>query len=316
MSTGFFKISKNTKVNRFLLFLLLAICFWILTKFSREFTATMVAKIQYENIPETAALAENNVHEISFDLTANGFEILFYKFKKPVITIPVNKYYSKDKGSFQITRRELLQMVTSNFNRNLAIKNLSLEELMVNLDPIVLKKVKVVATTEIIFKDGFKPVDSIRAIPDSVTIAGPSGSLKDINTVSTQMISMDEVEKNISETVKLVAPTKEIVSIKPDKVKVWLTVAEFSQGQFTLPVEVINLPPNLDIKMVPTTITVSFDVSVNDFPHISKENFRLVCDYSQRNKEENFMVPFLETKPKNIYNVLFEPKKVDFFVLK
>ncbi|MBK5213705.1 MAG: YbbR-like domain-containing protein [Flavobacteriaceae bacterium] len=316
MSKGFFKNSKNTKVKRFLFFLLLATIFWVLAKFSREFTAAMTAKINYVNIPETAALSENNTRSITFDLTANGFEILFYKFKKPTIAVPVGKYYSKEKGGFKISRSELRSMVASNFSRNKDIKNLSVDELNVRLDPIILKKVRVKAKATFTFKDGFKPVDSIKIVPDSVTISGPSGTLKNIHTIETELLSITDVEKDVSETAKIESPGSEIVSIKPNKVKIMLAVAEFSQGQFSLPVEVINLPPAVEIKLVPQKVLVSFDVSVNDFTEISKENFRLVCDYSQRNKDESFMIPFLEKKPQNIRNVLFEPKKVDFFVFK
>jgi YbbR domain-containing protein len=316
MPKGFFKNNKNLKVKRFLFFLLLATIFWVLTKFSREFTATMQAKINYTNIPETAALAEKNIDNITFDLTANGFEILFYKFKKPTIDVQVGKYYTKEKGGFTISKSDLIRMVASNFNRNLAVKNLSIEQLNVRLDPIVLKKVKVIAMTDISFKNGFKAVDSIKVSPDSITISGPSGSLKNINTISTDLISLKDVEKNISETIKISKPNNAIVSIKPSKVDVKLVVAEFSQGQFTLPVEVINLPPDLEIKLVPQTVTVSFDVSVNEFAKISKDNFRIVCDYSKRNIDENFMLPFLEKKPNDIINVVFEPKKIDFFKFK
>lgn len=316
MPKGFFKNNKNLKVKRFLFFLLLATIFWVLTKFSREFTATMQAKINYTNIPETAALAEKNIDNITFDLTANGFEILFYKFKKPTIDVQVGKYYTKEKGGFIISKSDLIRMVASNFNRNLAVKNLSVEQLNVRLDPIVLKKVKVIAMTDISFKNGFKAVDSIKVSPDSITISGPSGSLKNINTISTDLISLKDVEKNISETIKISKPNNAIVSIKPSKVDVKLVVAEFSQGQFTLPVEVINLPPDLEIKLVPQTVTVSFDISVNEFAKISKDNFRIVCDYSKRNIDENFMLPFLEKKPNDIINVVFEPKKIDFFKFK
>ena len=91
MSKGFFKNYKNSKVKWFLFFLFLATIFWVLTKFSREFTTTLQARINYENIPETAALSEKNINSIAFDLTANGFEILFYKFKKPTIDVEVGK---------------------------------------------------------------------------------------------------------------------------------------------------------------------------------------------------------------------------------
>lgn len=316
MAKGFFKNGKNAKVKRLLFFLFLATIFWVLTKFSREFTSTMRAKIDYENIPETAALAENNTQEITFDLTANGFEILFYKFKKPSIPVQVGKYYSKEQNGFKLGKAELIRMVSSNFNRNLAINNLSVDELDVHLDPIILKKVKVIPKTDIKYKVGFKAIDSVKVVPDSVTISGPSGSLKNIQTIGTELISLQNIEKDILESVKIIAENEEIVSVKPNTVQVRLDVAEFSQGKFTLPVEVINLPPNMEVKLVPKSMTVTFDVSVNDFKKIAKENFRLVCDYSKRNKEENFMLPSFEKIPENVHNVVLEPKKVDFFIFK
>lgn len=316
MAKGFMKSSKNLKVKRFFFFLFVAAIFWILTKFSREFTTSMVAKIQYENIPETTALADKNLRNITFDLTANGFEILFYKFKKPTIDIQVSKFYDKEKDHFIITKNELTRMVSSNFNRNLAIKNISVEALKVALDPIVLKKVRVLPKSKITFKDGFKPIDSLKIKPDSVIISGPAGSLKNINAIPTEMISLENIEKDISKTVKLYDNNTAIVSVKPNKVLVSLRVAEFSQGSFTLPVEVINLPPDLEIKLVPASVTVTYDVSVNDFSEISKENFRVICDYSKRNKTENFMLPTLDKMPPNIRNVVFEPKKIDFFIFK
>lgn len=316
MAKGLFKNGKNAKAKRLLFFLFVATIFWVLTKFSREFNSTMRAEIIYENIPETAALAENNLKEITFDLTANGFEILFYKFKKPTIAVQVGKYYSKDQNGFKLGRTELLRMVSSNFNRNLAIKNLSVDELEVRLDPIILKKVKVIPQIDIKYKVGFKSVDSIKIIPDSVTISGPSGSLKNIQAIRTELLSLQNIEKNISESVKVSTENEEIVSIKPNTIKLQLEVAEFSQGKFSIPVQVINLPPNVEIKLVPKTVSVTFDVSVNDFTKITIENFRLVCDYSKRNQEENFMVPFFEKSPESVHNLMLEPKKVDFFIFK
>lgn len=316
MMKGFFRNNKNLKVKRFLFFLLVATIFWVLTKFSREFTTTMMAKIHYENIPETAALSEGNIRNITFDLTANGFEILFYKFKKPTIDIQVSKYYDKEKNFFTISKSELNRMVSSNFNRNLGIKNLSVEALKVFLDPIVLKKVRVLPRYNFSFKDGFKPIDSIKVSPDSVIVSGPSGTLKNLKTINTETISLENIEKDVSKTVKIVSANDEIVSIKPKEVKVSLRVAEFSQGKFTLPVDVINVPPDLDIKLVSPNVTVSFDVAVNEFSQITKDNFRIVCDYAKRNKDENFMLPRLEKMPPNIRNVVFEPKKIDFFIFK
>jgi hypothetical protein len=228
----------------------------------------------------------------------------------------VGKFYNNEKDHFTITKNELTRMVSSNFNRNLAIKNLSVEELNVVLDPIVLKKVMVIPNSNFTFKDGFKPMDSIKVSPDSVTISGPSGSLKKINTIGTEEISLENIEKNVSKSVNVVGGNSEIVSIKPNTVTVSLNVAEYSQGQFTLPVEVINLPPDIEIKLISAFVILSYDVPVSEFSKISKENFRVICDYAKRNKAENFMLPTLDKKPPGILNVVFDPKKIDFFIFK
>ncbi len=309
------KYSKG-KLKLFIFFLIVASVFWVLTKFSREFTASVAAKISYTNLPETAALASNNLHEITFDLTANGFEILFYKLKKPALEINVTSYYDEDDDKFIISRNELVRKLSSNFNKYMDIKNLSVDGLTVNLDPIILKRIGVNPKIDISFKDGFKPIDSIQMKPDSITISGPKGVLEEIHSIDTKRLTLNNVERSISETLELISPSDDIVKIKPSKIKVEWPVAEFSQGEFTLPVEVINLPPSLELKLVPERITVSFDIAIDEFQGATKENFRVVCDYSKRNESDNFMLPVLVKKPKGAVNIVFEPKKIDFFIFK
>lgn len=314
MSKGFTKKYKSSKLKPFFFFLFLATVFWVLTRFSRDFTTTMEAKVIYENIPETVALSENNVDHINFDLTANGFEILFYKLKKPSVEILVSKYYNQGQNSFILPKNELIREVSASFNRNLEVKNLSVENLEVNLTPIILKKVRVKPQMEISFKNGFNALDTIVVIPDSITISGPSELLNEIKFVETELLSLNKVDKSVEQNVKIKNPGQQIISLKPNEVSVQIPVAEFSQVQYVLPVEVINLPPNLEIKLVPKTISITFDIGVEEFSAISKDNFRIVCDFSKRNKEENFLIPELDKKPKAAININFDPKKIDYLI--
>lgn len=316
MTKGIFKNLNNSKVKRFLLFLALAAIFWIFTKFSRDFTASIRTEIEYVNVSETTALAKNNIHHLDFDLAANGFEILYYKFKKPSIQINIGKYLQSKKLEFDVSNKELSRLLELNFSSSKSITNLSIDALKVQLDPIVLKKVPVTVRKTISYKNGFKAVDSIQVSPDSVLIAGPAKVLETINFIETEMLTENNVDQNLTKSIKIEHSITEIISIKPQEVTVKLDVAEFSQGQFSLPIEVVNVPPNTDIQLVPSSITIKFDVSVNDFASISKDDFRVVCDYATMNKDGKFMIPFLETQPKNIYNVVFEPKKIDLLILK
>ena len=64
--------NKNPKIKSFLFFLLLATLFWFLTKFSRDSEATLTTTLDYINIPDSVIVTNDNVKEITFDVSGNG----------------------------------------------------------------------------------------------------------------------------------------------------------------------------------------------------------------------------------------------------
>lgn len=307
---------KNSKLKAIFFFLLLATFFWILTKFSRHYTATATAYVNYVNIPNTTLLTDENAKEITFDLSASGFEFLFYKLKRPTIEIDVGRYYSSGMDHILLRKNDLVRIISAGLNANLTIKDLSVEQLRVQLDNIVLKKVPVITETDFSFKKGFRQVDSIKISPDSIMISGPSTYLDTINFVKTMMLSEKNLDKNILKNVAIKEYPTQKISFDPKEVTVSVKVSEFSQKEIVLPIEVINLPENTIIKLIPSVVTVVFNVSVEEFKEITENDFSLICDYAKRNIEENFMIPDLIKSPSGIVNMEFDTKKIDYLIFK
>lgn len=314
--TKILKRYSNQKIKRFLFFLVIASLFWMLTKFSREFTSSMQAYVNYQNLPETAVLSKDNPDRITFDLTANGFEILFYRFKKPEINIPVNQFYDESNDSFVYPQNEILQQLETQFNKYLEVRNITPDPLKVVLDAVILKKVKVYPQAKFSFRQGFNGIEDFKITPDSVVISGPRASVEKVDSVFTQKLELKDIHKSISEVISIEQPSDDIAAINPSEVSLNWEVAEFSQEQFLLPIEIINLPPGLELKLVPENVQVKFNISLHDFTNISSDNFKIVCDYSKRNREQNFMIPELIKKPEKVVNISMDPKKVDYFIFK
>ena len=93
-------------------------------------------------------------------------------------------------------------------------------------------------------------------------------------------------------------------------------MAEFSKKEMVLPIAVINIPEGTSIKLIPNIVSMSFNVSVDDLTEITEKDFKLVCDYAQRDIEENFMIPNLIKSPPCIINIEFDPKKIDYLIFK
>ena len=312
----FVKQFKKGKLKMFFVFLALAIFFWVLTKYSKEYTATVNATIIFNNPPDNTSIINTRSSDISFDLTANGFEFLYFKFKRPLLNIDINKYYTKNGNDISISRGEIIKIINYHLKNDISVKNVSVNELVIELDSIIFKKIPVIIQTDITFRDGYKSIGKIRIDPDSVIVSGPSKFIQEINQIKTNILSLLDVNTNILENIALQTPESLDITISPQNVTISHIVEEFTQKSLILPLKVYNLAKGLKIKLIPEFITITFDVTVNEFNNFSKKDFVLICDYTKRDKNENFMIPELLEKPESILNIVIKAKKVDYLIFK
>ena len=83
-----------------------------------------------------------------------------------------------------------------------------------------------------------------------------------------------------------------------------------------VPIDLINVPQGTVVKLIPNVVSVTFNVSVEDFKEITEKDFRLVCDFNERNADEDFMVLKLAASPAGIYNIELSTKKIDYLIFK
>jgi hypothetical protein len=241
---------------------------------------------------------------------------LYYRFKNPIIDIDLKNFYIEGKKDIVIPKDELSGFVSSQLNTNLTIRNLPNDQFVVSLDAIISKIIPIVAKTKFTYKDGFRSIDSLKIEPDSVLVAGPVSYLDEMSFVETILISQDNIDKTFSQSVSLIGHENKKVSIEPIKVIISVNVAEFTQKQMIVPIELINVPLGTIVKLIPTTVKVTFNVSVEDFNGITASDFKLVCDFNERNLDEDFILLKLEGGPPRIYNIELSTKKIDYLIFK
>ncbi len=316
MSKLKFKEVKKGKLRMFFLFLFIATFLWFLSKFSKEFTATVDASLWYVNVPENVLLSENNINQISFDLTANGFDFLFYKINKPVISINLQNFYKKGETELIITKQDLLRVINLQLKKNIAIKNVSVEGLQIKLDELETKKIKVNLIEEIEFEKGYKSVNGFKIIPDSIVITGASHILDSINLISTEVIKLSNVKESISIILQLIQSENDEISYSQKQIQLTASVKEFTQKSLTIPIIIKNLPEEIDLKIIPELMTLTFDVSMEEYNDLTENDFSIICDYNKRNETESFMVPQFIKRPDSILNLELSENKIKFLIFK
>ena len=307
---------KNSKLKAFVVFLFLASVFWMLTKFSKQDVGSVVTTINYVNIPQGFMLNENTPEDFSFNVNATRFEFLGYVFKKPSIKIDVAAYFNKTTNIARVDGAALEKLILKQVVDAGFVTQLSLPELILNLEQLSSKKVPVVGQVFISYDVGFDGLGPRQINPDSITITGSRQMLDTIFSVKTTPLELLNISASFAQDILLQSWPNAAVTISPKKVTISQEVSEFSQKIIMVPVTMINQPPQGNFKLLPASIRVAFNVPVAQFNEIVPANFTIICDYNTRDVEDNFVIPVVTQMPANITGVEMETKKIDLLIFK
>ena len=307
---------KNSKLKAFVVFLFLASVFWMLTKFSKQDVGSVVTTINYVNIPQGFMLNENTPEDFSFNVNATRFEFLGYVFKKPSIKIDVAAYFNKTTNIARVDGAALEKLILKQVVDAGFVTQLSLPELILNIEQLSSKKVPVVAQVFISYDVGFDGLGPRQINPDSITITGSRQMLDTIFSVKTTPLELLDISASFAQDILLQSWPTGAVSNSPNNVIISQKVSEFSQKILMVPVTMINQPPQGNFKLLPASIRVAFNVPVAQFNEIVPANFTIICDYNTRDVEDNFVIPVVTQMPANITGVEMETKKIDLLIFK
>ncbi|MEO2127795.1 MAG: YbbR-like domain-containing protein, partial [Christiangramia sp.] len=89
---------------------------------------------------------------------------------------------------------------------------------------------------------------------------------------------------------------------------------KFTEGSVEIPVEVINIPNGLNLAYFPKSVVVYYQVNLKRFDKINRSDFRVVCDYSEINEGDDFMVAKVVEKPELITNLRLNERRIQFVI--
>ncbi len=310
--TSFF----NAKLRAFLFFLLLATIFWVLTRFSKQESATVKAKLEYINVPKGKLLLTSNKEEVAFTLEANKFEILYYRIKRPKIVIDLEEFYSVKSKDIIINEDVLESLLIAQISSGLVVNRVKPKELIIALESLNFKDVPVEIVANLKYESGFGASGAYIVEPSTVTITGAKQYLDTITSVKTVLIEENDVEKSLHLKIPLAMFDSTKVKVSPKTISFKQKVVEFSQKEVVLNINVINGPSDATLRLLPNNLKILFTVPVENFSAITAEDFTVTVDYNNRNKTDNFIVPEITRQPAGIRDVKLDIKKVDLLLFK
>lgn len=306
---------KNKRINVFLLFLLSAFVILIFTKLSKEYTNTIPFQIEKLNVPQEYVILSDSV-KLNITIKTHGFNWLYYYMSKPKIKIDFSKDVVKNGNEFVYSKSKAY-LSNTQFDKKIEVLNLEPEKLAFRFGINSVKKVPIKINTDFSFSPGYDRAAKIISIPDSVVIVGPNVLVSDFMFLETDTLKLKEVRADIEQTIKLKLPKNKLdLKFSIESVVLKTKVEKFTEGNFKIPVELINIPKGLKVKYFPKEVTVSYYVSLSNFKTVKRKDFRVICDFQKVNENQKVLIPELVKLPEVVKNTKIDYQRIDFITTK
>ncbi|MDX1828312.1 MAG: YbbR-like domain-containing protein [Lutibacter sp.] len=316
-SSGFSNATKR-KIKEFVIFLVLTSIIWLLMELSKTYTSTAVFRVEYKNLPANKLIQNKPAEALEVALKAPGFSLLRYKIWDNKVNLSLANL-RKTKSKYVLLPNLQIAYLNSQLPSETEVIRVLTDTISLDLGINKTKKVSVVSSVDLNFKLGYGLTKALKISPDSVSITGPEKFIDSINQIEMVPIKLNDVNKNISVTAKLKLPSKsEHVLISAKNVKITGEVDKFTEGSFTIPVNIINKPKNLSVNTLPNEVEVVFQSGLANYSKINSKSVLIVYDFNQYKKDTliQFLTPIIKQKSDLITSLKINPSRVQFFIQK
>lgn len=136
----------------------------------------------------------------------------------------------------------------------------------------------------------FMVVGDLKLIPNTINVRAASSVLDTLQAIQTKIVEFNDLNQSINAGVELVIPPGVIASQR--EVRFTGDITGYTELEYNLPIEMVNLPNNYTVTCVPSTVSVIVRVPLRSFASHDIAKPSAVIDYNHRDtqRSNNFKV--------------------------
>lgn len=311
------KLRFDKQMLLYLAFVVLAALMWFFNKLGDETNDRLLYPVTFINMPVQKVVVNGLPDNFELTVQGRGWDILRYKMGKSPEPIVINlsrlnHILSKESTiDFSLATTSLSEEIKSQLPTNIVLNVIQPDTIHFVLSNYSERHVPVVPVLDLTFDHQCMIDDSITVSPNEITVNGPDIILDTLTMIHTKPISARKVRRSLRKNVEL-API-EGVAFRLRKVDVSVPVSKYTEESISIPIDVVNEPDSLRVKLMPATVDIKFWVSIKDYSHINRDDFKAEVDARGVMEQVGLQVPVtLSMQPSGIRNVVLNPEIVNF----
>lgn len=292
----------------------IAFVFWILVKLSQTYPTVKPVMLNVE-MPEDRCLLRMPPADVQAELRGTGWDLMLEHFYHSRIPVFISML---DNSNLYLNQNRLRTEIRNSL-RFSAIEVLSVnyENLEIELDQKVNKRVPIVLEKELAFSPGNQLRQVPALVPDSVTVVGPAQILDSLEFWPTSLLQLSDVKTSTSIAVPL-EPAPPALQIEPQQIQVDLEVEQFTEKTLYIPVSISHAPVGDSLKIFPDKIQLTCQVGLSRYNELAYQDFAIQADLKDVPLQEgkNTVPVKLIKYPLFVKGVKLERQSVEFYIVK
>lgn len=295
----------------FLFFLLVAFIFWLMLFFQKQnIEGTYRVPLKYTNIPEDVVFDNPLPAYIDVSVSDNGAEIFRLDIRKKD-SLEIDFAELTEDGTTLIQGEQFRQLLRGKFASGTIIRGYYPMTLSLATSKLESKELTVAFDGELTTSRANLVVDSVTFIPETVMAYGSKESLDKLKVATTEYTLFKNL--NATSQLKIKINPVEGVKFSPTEVDIYISVVEYTEQTFEVPIRATHLPRNLDVKFFPSRAKVTFSVTLDEYKKIVAEDFEIELDYRKFRDNQDGRVEISLTKaPATAIEPKLSPTQVEF----
>jgi YbbR domain-containing protein len=315
------KIRGRRKVSAFLVCLVVATLFWFLNALSKNYTAAISFPVQYSNLPVDKVLISELPKKLHLEVNARGFLILAYRFHflNDTVHIDAGNVSFRNFGDYteaKLKTSEKVHFIERRLSDDIKIQRVVPEIVYLTFGTKIIRQIPVRLNSDISFEKQHRLKNDIIINPAMVRVEGLEEIVNKIQYVETDSLILKNLNSSLTKELNVILPS-EFKSLKLEVpiVSVTVPVEKFTEAVVEVPIEILNLPGNLSMKIFPEKAVITCIVGFSDFDKIKDAMFSASVDYEHIDESNRLKVD-IARHPEFVRILRYHPQKVEYIIRK
>jgi len=290
---------------------LFSVILWASISLSNDYYATFQVPLKLVDFQQGLTSGSKLPEKVSIKVKGKGWKLVTAKLGSE------SEYVVTANGDTGKRYINLSNYLSENqwLSSDVEVIDISPDTLTFNIEKITSKKLKIEPDVEVSFRDGYGFATPVTVQPDSVVVHGPVSELKNMNTVPTVPIKLENLSDKLDMKINL--DKKNGMSFSENSVLVTLNVQRIVDKVIEdVPVNILDVPADRDVVLLPNKINIGIHGGIDILGKLTGDDFRAYVNYRDVVLDTlGGIIPKLES-PGNVSVQYIKPDQLRYIIKK